>query len=526
MLFSKSVKSSLHCLPSPDGGHIATLFATVVNVRAVRNLEVVNVVKLPQDFASPVVGFQWSPSSRLLLVSNPIEIRVVSALDDSFSATIRNPVAPGTKPAYVGFGVSDAEVCVIASFGVKFAVYDLASSKAVEIGSPKLFSPSAAARCFSFRPRTHHLALLTRTAGKDHISLHTFPTRELQRSWAPDTVDAQGLMWSPDGRWLVVWESAAQGHKLLFYTSDGHIFRTWSGPTNPTPEYKDYAAGAGIRTVQFSADARFLAIGDYSRSLYLFNMSSVTESMRLHHPSNLVPRDTLQIWQEQVGISQAGPSIHTFMRTSHAISPSTRPQEGSDPASGCVSISFDPSSALVATRLDDSPGTVWIWDLQAAELRAVLLFHGNISSLSWHPTIHETLLVRCEGEQHSGVVFVWDPLSEGPRSVDFSQHLPAKVVGKSRTVWLGRDTSASPSLFLSDAQNYVLASLIELDQGSPPWGDDCGVTEPAGDSRVTIREESPLELVPAAENGADELSIGHDEGDSELELEDTFIHKR
>jgi WD40 repeat protein len=264
-------------------------------VRAVRNLEVVNVIKLPQDFAGPIVGFQWSPSSRLLLVSNPAEIRVVSALDDSFNATIRNPVATGTKPAHVGFGVSDAEVCVIASFGMKFAVYNLASSKAVEIGNPKLFSSSAAARCFSFRPRTHHLALLTRTAGKDHVSLHTFPTRELQRSWAPDTIDAQGLLWSPDGRWLVLWESAAQGHKLLFYTSDGHIFRTWSGPTNPAPEYKDYAAGAGIRTVQFSADGRYLAIGDYSRSLYLFNMTSVTETMRLQHPSSLVPRDTLQV---------------------------------------------------------------------------------------------------------------------------------------------------------------------------------------------------------------------------------------
>jgi hypothetical protein len=110
--------------------------------------------------------------------------------------------------------------------------------------------------------------------------------------------------------------------------------------------------------------------------------------------------------------------------------------------------------------------------------------------------------------------------------VDFSQHLPSKVAGKSRALWLGRDTSSSPSLFLSDAQNYVLASLIELDQGSPPWGDDYGVTGLAGDSRATMREESPLELVPAADIGADDLSIGHDEGDSELELEDTFIHKR
>lgn len=523
MRFSKSVKSSLHSLPSPDGNHIATLFSTVVNVRAVRNLEVVNILSLPQDFAGPVLGFQWSPTSRLLLIANSTEIKVLSALDNSFSATVRNPVAPGTKPAYVGFGASDAEICLVASFGLKFVVYDLASFKAVEIANPK-FGPSAAARCFSFRPRTHHLALLTRTAGKDHISLHAFPTRELQRSWAPDTIDAQGLLWSPDGRWLIVWESAAHGHKLLFYTSDGHIFRTWLGPANPAPENRDYALGAGIRTVQFSADARHLAIGDFSRSLYLFNMTSVTETMRVQHPSSLVPSDTLQIWQEQVGVSQTGPSIHTFLRTTQTISPSTRSLDGSDQASGCVSILFDPSSVLVATRLDDSPGTVWIWDIQAAELRAVLLFHGSIGGLSWHPTTRETLLVRCEGDQYNGVVFVWDPLSEGPRSVDFSQHLPIKVTGKSRALWLGRDTSSSPSLFLSDAQNYVLASLIELDQGSPPWGDCIGVTGLTGNARGAMREESPLELVPATDNGTESLGLGQDEDDSELE--DTFIHKR
>src|SRR5688572_6430505 len=98
------------------------------------------------------------------------------------------------------------------------------------------------------------------------------------------------------------------------------------------------------------------------------------------------------------------------MRTAQIISPPVR-QDAAEPVSGCVSIQFDPSSTLVATRLDDSPGTAWIWDVQAAELRAVLLFHGNIRSLSWHPSVRETLLVRCDGDSYSGIVFIWDPLS-------------------------------------------------------------------------------------------------------------------
>jgi WD40 repeat protein len=256
---------------------------------------VVNVVKLGQDFAGPVLSFQWSPSSRLLLVADAERVRVVSAVDDSFSATIRNHGAAGTKPAYVGFGASDGEICVIASFGLKFSVFNLASSKVTEISSSKVFSSSSASRCFSFRPETRHLALLTRSSGKDMVSLHSYPTRELQRSWAPDTIDAQGLAWSPDGRWLVVWDSAAHGHRVLFYTSDGHVFKTWSGPTNPPPEDRDYPLGAGVKSIQFSADARYLAIGDFSRSVCVLSMASITETMQLRHPRTLVPRDTLQV---------------------------------------------------------------------------------------------------------------------------------------------------------------------------------------------------------------------------------------
>ncbi|KAL2257029.1 hypothetical protein VTK26DRAFT_760 [Humicola hyalothermophila] len=523
MQFSRPTRSSAHSLPSPDGRYIATLSSSVVNVRAVYGLGLANVIKLGQDFAEPVLSFQWSPSSRLLLIADAEHVRVVSALDNSFQATVRNHVPSGSKPAYVGFGASDAEICVVSPFGLKFAIFHLASSTATEIGNPKVFSPSSACRCFSFRPETRHLALLTRVAGKDMVSVHGFPARELQRSWAPDTVDAQGLSWSPDGRWLVVWDSASQGHKVIFYTSDGHLFKTWLGPANPSPEDKDFALGAGVKTVQFSGNSRYLAIGDFSRSVCILSMASVTETMRLRHPKTLAPKETLQVWQEQISLSQTGPVIHTFVRATQALSPAPALRDNSEPVSGCASILFDQSSTLVATRLDDSPSTVWIWDVQVTELRAVLLFHGNVSTIAWHPHIPETLLIRCEGDQYSGLVFVWDPLSEGPRFVDFGSRLPnVKAAGKPRALWLGVGDSAPPSLFFSDAQNAILACLGEADQGVLPWGSPETLHPNLPAER---REESPLELVPAAAARPEAPGI-EDEDEDSSELEDTFVHKR
>lgn len=193
--------------------------------------------------------------------------------------------------------------------------------------------------------------------------------------------------------------------------------------------------------------------------------------------------------------------------------------------SGCASLLFDPSSALVATRQDDSPSTVWIWDVQAAELRAVLLFNGNVAGLSWHPRIAETLLVRCEGDQYNGLIFVWDPLSEGPRSLDFARHLPgAKAGGRLRVQWLGAETSSHPSVFFSDAQNYVLAWLGETDQGPPPWGDYGPSRRHSFSEECKERDESPLDLVPASRTRPEVPDL--DEDDDYSEMEDTFVFKR
>lgn len=282
-------------MPSPNGRFIATLFPSVINIREVKTLDVVKIIRLAADLSGPVYGFQWSPSSRLILVAVGDQIQVVSADDGTFEATIRNAVPPTAKPSSIGFAASDAEVWVCSSLGLKLTVFNLKTCKGVEISNPKFFTSGTASNGFSLRPVTNHLAIMTRTAGKDMISIHEPATRQVQRSWYPDTVDAQGLRWSPDGRWLVVWESDGQGHKVIFYTADGNTFKIWNGPANPPPEYKDYPLGAGVKLIQFSADARHLAIGDHSRGVCILDMTSINETMRLLHPTTVVPRETVQV---------------------------------------------------------------------------------------------------------------------------------------------------------------------------------------------------------------------------------------
>lgn len=275
---------------------MATLLSLSINVREVASLETINVIKLPQDFSGPLIALAWSPTSRLILVAAADQIVVVSAVESGFRAIIGNPAPPGAKPAFIAFGSTDSEVCVSTSFGLKFTIYNLVSSTATEVSNPKFYAATNARKGFSFRPDTGHLAIMTRVAGKDVVSIHHPVTRELQRSWYPDTVDAQGIIWTPDNRWLAIWESAGQGHKVLFYSADGNLFKAWSGPQNHPTAVAEAKLGAGVKLMQFSPVAGRLAIADYSRCISLVDVAAVNETMRLQHPGGgITPLETLQV---------------------------------------------------------------------------------------------------------------------------------------------------------------------------------------------------------------------------------------
>lgn len=129
---------------------------------------------------------------------------------------------------------------------------------------------------------------------------------------------------------------------------------------------------------------------------------------------------------------------------------------------------FDSSSTLLATRLDDSPCTLWIWDVVAAELRAVLIFHTTVA-FQWHASSRELLLITSQDLAQQGVSFIWDPVSNGPTPLVPEVYLPeVRAAGKAQVAWINRETEP-PVLFVSNAQHYLLLSPTGASQGANPW---------------------------------------------------------
>lgn len=127
------------------------------------------------------------------------------------------------------------------------------------------------------------------------VSIHARETYQVIRSWNSETIDAQGLSWSPDGRWLAVVESAGQGHKILFYTADGHLFKIWNGPSPTSEKDKDLAIGAGVKMVDWASSGDYLAECDSSAQVVLLSAPKFMSMLSLCHTTTIQPVSGLQV---------------------------------------------------------------------------------------------------------------------------------------------------------------------------------------------------------------------------------------
>lgn len=173
---------------------------------------------------------------------------------------------------HIDFGGNQDEILIFASWGQRLTVYALDSSQETVIKSPK-FAHSLG---YGYRPRTGQLAALLKPDASDILTIHEYRSYKLLNRAVLPTVDAQGLKWSPDGKWIAVWELASAGTKVLIFTADGQLFRTYTGPSGV-----DDAFDLGVKQIEWSpapgeeATSHILAVGKVSGNIDLLRTRTV-----------------------------------------------------------------------------------------------------------------------------------------------------------------------------------------------------------------------------------------------------------
>ncbi|KAF8419321.1 hypothetical protein EV426DRAFT_291421 [Tirmania nivea] len=430
MDFSSLYRSTNGSLPSPNGTFLSNLTGSRLMIRDAHSLQIKRIINLNPDFAQRISFMKWSPqvmnelcvgwnglslgkrrsgidkteeeggAPLRLLVADEETIQVYDMKDDKWTATI-NQGFGGIRN--VDFGRNQDEVIVFADYQLKITVWSLVNSKHIEIPNPK-FSTNVG---YGYRPCTSHFALLCRQSTHDVITVHNHTNYRLASTWTLPTLDAQGLKWAPCGRWIAVWESAALGYKVLIYTSDGHLYRT----------YDRQCEGLGVKSVEWSPNSDFLTIGSYDGRMVFLSNYTFSPVIEMNHTST-IRLPGVSVWSECLTASR---ERHYSIVSQPMLLPTfpCHPSEVHQKL-GISTIAFNrPDGHLVATKNDSMPTTVWIWSLKLLKPYTVLVHLTPVKSIQWHPTIPDLLMILCtnDDDRGSGVVYLWSSRWKQPRAV-------------------------------------------------------------------------------------------------------------
>ena len=191
-------------------------------------------------------------------------IRIFDIGDPAWNAKISGAVSNFGNLANTAFGRTANEVLVFSDFGAKMTIWSLLNSRGVEIRDPKY-----AVACYDFRPITGHLALLTRGGAQDILMILRPRSYEVLKSIELGSIDAQAVQWSRDGCWIAVRDVASAGNKILIYTADGNLFRTYSGLET------DSEIPLGVKCTEWTP-AGTLLVGDNNDNIMLLGRNSVS----------------------------------------------------------------------------------------------------------------------------------------------------------------------------------------------------------------------------------------------------------
>lgn len=201
------------------------------------------------------------------MIADEDTIHVYDTGDAHWHAEIRGASTNTGRITNVEFGHTADEVLVFSDFGVKATIWSLNTSRGVEVRDPKF--PSCG---HSFRPESGHLAILTRPISRDVVMILAPFTRELVHSFTLATVDAQGLKWSPDGRWLATWDASSAGFAIYVYTADGCLFTRYTGGQNAD------CVGLGVRSMEWDPSGKYLIAGSHGNEITLLDAKTVSTS--------------------------------------------------------------------------------------------------------------------------------------------------------------------------------------------------------------------------------------------------------
>lgn len=196
-----------------------------------------------------------------------------------------------------------------------------------------------------------------------------------------DTTDLADLVWAKDNTAIIVWDNPIECRLLIYSATQGLI-----------AQHIPYENALGFKSLKLSPNGQFLAAGACDQKLRLYNHISWKEITQFEHKKELSEDEEIHVYTEEE-YRQGGPySIESDVTSRYKmldlpikLKASSSTNKENNPVSGVgvslVTWSYD--GKYVATKNDNTPNCVWIWDISTLSLSVILIHFDPVKSIDW-----------------------------------------------------------------------------------------------------------------------------------------------
>ncbi|XP_053307920.1 WD repeat-containing protein WRAP73 [Spea bombifrons] len=402
MNFSEVFKlSNQLCSFSPDGKYLASCVQYRLVIRDVNTLQILHLYTCLDQ----IQHVEWSADSMFILCAMYKRgiVQVWSLEQSEWHCKIDEGSAGLVSSCWSPDG---RHILNTTEFHLRITLWSLSAKSVSYIKYPK-----ACQQGITFTKDGRHMALAERRDCTDYVSIFVCNDWRLLRHFETETQDLTGIEWAPNGCVLAVWDTCLE-YKMLLYSLDGRLLSS----------YRAYEWSLGIKSVAWSPSSQFLAVGSFDEKVRILNHVTWKPIKELSHPAT-VNHPKAVVYKElercpgvatdelMFPLPKGKPSSLFSVRSKYEIAdvPVTlrviKPDtDRANPELGVGMLAFSPDNRYLASRNDNMPCSVWIWDVQKMRLFAVLEQTLPVRSFLWDPI--QPRLAVCTGNSK---VYLWSP---------------------------------------------------------------------------------------------------------------------
>ena len=383
----------------------------------------------------------------------------------------------------VTWSLDSRHVLTMAEWATLVTVWSLASSSVHYVRNPKIWSTNSNTVLYN-RSRTYSF-IIERKDCRDCLNIFT-PDWQLVRHVMLDTEDCAGAAWSTCSDHIVVWDTCLY-YRVQVVSLDGRI--VW--------DYSAYEHQLGVRGCSWSPDGRLLAVASYDNKVRIFcsqfwslvhdidHVGALHESDPVTCRAVVYNEDSVETDEADIETRLALEMGGVYLHQSRYNTVEDRPvyldftkPDGKKAGSGNIKVGvsimkWSSDGRYIATKCENLPTTVWVWDIAMVHLVSLLVHTDSVRDMAWDPVLPRLALVTSQGTS----VYIWSPLGA------LVARIPSVVRGELEAMTEVSWSNRSGDLALNNKSHVVL----------------CKVSPDKNSSQLEA-EESELDLEPSRED--------------------------